>query len=873
MFSSTIVLLQTFTWFLAVALVNGATFTVVNNCTNTIWPAISGSPSLDSIGFDLPSGSTGVFKAPKGWVGRLWGRTGCTFDATGQGSCRTGDCGSGRIDCNGFDSTGITLAEFSIHRSVDSMDSYKISLANGFNLPIMIEARGGSRQHCQSTGCTENVNRLCPAGLRTKSGQACQNPCKATGTDRTSECGPANYTACPMALIIPDDDANATFTCSAGDYVITFCPSLFSLQNEKCREPFNCGVLSNIVYPFWGGDHPEICGFPGFELTNCGGEFPQLNIDSKTYRVLGFHFWEQTLRVERQDLKESLCPSVLYNTTFNPNLFSFPQNYSYENATLYYDCIEDHSDYKMPYNDNRFTCPINRTQTLNYFVAGKVSELGYNVKCKTSISIPVNQSATKTLYNVSTPLNDLKNAFHQGFYIQWINSIASCQGCVRSGGVCVYDPNSTLINCNIFQHTLVEAPTIGLPIALGPTPFFYSDTGYGESGLSAMEKFLIGTALVATFIVAAAFILLCLVRRRRRHKRSRSALYQDTNPNVENFLLNNAYLAPQRYEYSHIKKITKSFSDKLGQGGYGSVYKGTLSNGKLVAVKLLIESKSNGEDFINEVASISRTSHVNIVNLLGFCYEKNRRALIYEFMPNKSLDEFINTNGPINTNCQLDWEILHKIALGVARGLEYLHKGCNTRIVHFDIKPQNILLDEEFCPKISDFGLAKLCEKRQSILSMVGTRGTVGYISPEVFSRNFGGVSHKSDVYSYGMMVLEMAGAKGIVGMGSIQSSGHYFPDKIYDQVTHQENKNFDDIVSSEEDDDLSRKMFLVGFWCIQTIPADRPSMSKVVDMLEGSLQSIQIPPKPYLFNPPNLGQGFSSSASGNMEMGNKAED
>ena len=99
---------------------------------------------------------------------------------------------------------------------------------------------------------------------------------------------------------------------------------------------------------------------------------------------------------------------------------------------------------------------------------------------------------------------------------------------------------------------------------------------------------------------------------------------------------------------------------------------------------------------------------------------------------------------------------MHKIAIGIAQGLEYLHRGCTTRIFHFDIKPHNILLDEDFCPKISDFGLAKLCSNKESIVSMLHARGTIGYIAPEVFSRNFGRVSHKADVYSYGMLVLEM---------------------------------------------------------------------------------------------------------------------
>jgi serine/threonine protein kinase len=128
---------------------------------------------------------------------------------------------------------------------------------------------------------------------------------------------------------------------------------------------------------------------------------------------------------------------------------------------------------------------------------------------------------------------------------------------------------------------------------------------------------------------------------------------------------------------------------------------------------------------------------------------------MYEYRPNGSLDQYIYSENPKEI---LGWQTLYIIAIGIARGLEYLHCSCNTRIVHFDIKPQNILLDKDFCPKIADFGLAKLCHTKESKFSMTGTRGTIGFIAPEVHSRTFGVVSTKSDVYSYGMMLLEMVG-------------------------------------------------------------------------------------------------------------------
>ncbi|PPD81575.1 hypothetical protein GOBAR_DD21472 [Gossypium barbadense] len=329
-------------------------------------------------------------------------------------------------------------------------------------------------------------------------------------------------------------------------------------------------------------------------------------------------------------------------------------------------------------------------------------------------------------------------------------------------------------------------------------------------------------------------------------------------------------LAPKRYSYSDIKKITKSFKDKLGEGGFGSVYKGKLPGGRLVAVKVLSESREDGEEFINEVASISRTSHVNVVMFLGFCYESSIRALLYEFMPNGSLDKYIYHHRSPDKSCILNRETMFEIAVGVARGLEYLHRGCNTRILHLDIKPHNILLDENFVPRISDFGLAKLCERKGSILSSITARGTIGYIAPELFCRNFGGVSYKSDVYSYGMMVLEMVGAKENIHVGGSLTREMNFPSWIYEHL-EQEAFNLEGI--TVEDEEITRKMIIVSLWCIQTNPSDRPSMTKVLEMLQGNLQSLATPPRPFLFSPqrspPNSLSAisfFASSITMNIE-------
>ncbi|CAA7016401.1 unnamed protein product [Microthlaspi erraticum] len=291
--------------------------------------------------------------------------------------------------------------------------------------------------------------------------------------------------------------------------------------------------------------------------------------------------------------------------------------------------------------------------------------------------------------------------------------------------------------------------------------------------------------------------------------------------------------------------MTNSFAEVVGKGGFGTVYRGTLCDGRTVAVKILKDSKgTNGEDFINEVASISKTSHVNIVDLLGFCSQGSKRAIIYEFLENGSLDQFISSDISMN----MDRKVLYEIALGVARGLEYLHYGCKTRIVHFDIKPQNVLLDTNLCPKVSDFGLAKLCERKGSMMSLLDTRGTIGYIAPEVFSRMYRRVSHKSDVYSYGMLVLEMIGARNkerADQTSASNASSMYFPEWIYKDLEKRDNERPTENGISSEDEEVTMKMTLVGLWCIQTSPSDRPTMNRVVEMMEGSVDALEAPPRP----------------------------
>ncbi|KAK1661198.1 hypothetical protein QYE76_049357 [Lolium multiflorum] len=311
---------------------------------------------------------------------------------------------------------------------------------------------------------------------------------------------------------------------------------------------------------------------------------------------------------------------------------------------------------------------------------------------------------------------------------------------------------------------------------------------------------------------------------------------------VETFLRMQQMLGPTRYAYTDIAAITSHFRDKLGQGGYGSVFKGVILPGNLhVAVKLLEgNSNCNGEDFINEVSTIGRIHHVNVVSLVGFCSEEMRRALVYEYMPGGSLDKYIFSS---DKEKSFSWDKLNEIASGIARGINYLHQGCEMQILHFDIKPHNILLDSNFVPKVADFGLAKLYPRDNSFVPSNALRGTIGYIAPEMISRSFGVISSKSDVYSFGMLLLEMAGGRRNADPNAANSSQSYYPSWVYDRLSEQEVVELSPVDDMHE---LEKKLCIIGLWCIQMKSHDRPTMSEVIEMLERDADSLQMPSRPF---------------------------
>ncbi|TYJ15631.1 hypothetical protein E1A91_A10G196300v1 [Gossypium mustelinum] len=245
---------------------------------------------------------------------------------------------------------------------------------------------------------------------------------------------------------------------------------------------------------------------------------------------------------------------------------------------------------------------------------------------------------------------------------------------------------------------------------------------------SLLILILLITAVIAGSIFDAFFyLLLCgllglVVLGAFFFLRSRNRFQQ-----VEEDHLDNMLGMPTRFSYEELKKITKNFSNKLGEDGFGSVSQGTLPSGSQVAVKHLFGIGPVNKSFGAEVQTIGSIHHFNLVSLVGFCAEKFNRLLVYEYMANGSLDRWIFNK---NQDLSLDWQVRKKIILDIAKGLAHLHEDCNRKIIHLDIKPQNILLDENFNAKVSDFGLSKLIEKDQSQV-VTSMRGTPGYMAPE----------------------------------------------------------------------------------------------------------------------------------------------
>ncbi|RVW19636.1 putative LRR receptor-like serine/threonine-protein kinase [Vitis vinifera] len=372
-----------------------------------------------------------------------------------------------------------------------------------------------------------------------------------------------------------------------------------------------------------------------------------------------------------------------------------------------------------------------------------------------------------------------------------------------------------------------------------PFEGYYGPSISALSVVSALERmppppsetsntgFIAGIAVVAGIV---CFILVCAVFYIQR---------RGSNVNEEIELLEIGP-RPNTFSYAELRTATGNFNptNKLGEGGFGVVFKGTLLDGRAIAVKdLMVASQQGKSQFIAEIATISAVQHRNLVKLHGFCIKENKRLLVYEYLENKSLDHALF--GKIDLH--LDWPTRYNICLGTARGLAYLHEESRPRIVHRDVKASNILLDAELCPKISDFGLAKLYDDKKTHIS-TRVAGTIGYLAPEYAMR--GHLTEKADVFGFGVVALEILSGRPNTD-NSLDAKKMYLLEWAW--TLHENNQSMDlvDPTLTEFDENEVNRVMRVALLCTQGSPMLRPTMSRVVAMLVGDVEVSAVTSKP----------------------------
>ncbi|XP_028772724.1 cysteine-rich receptor-like protein kinase 10 [Neltuma alba] len=440
-----------------------------------------------------------------------------------------------------------------------------------------------------------------------------------------------------------------------------------------------------------------------------------------------------------------------------------------------------------------------------------------------------------------------------------ISELPDCCFTKRGGRVIKPSCNVRYENYRFFGPVAEHSQPPPPPPPLSP-PRTPTSKGHSRKSIKTIIAIVLPTAATILLLISV-FSIICLRMRKTRDAIQKGAELDDETEFIESLQL----------DFETIRSATDNFSDanKLGQGGFGPVYKGKLHNGEEVAVKRLSKNSGQGDiEFKNEVKLMAKLQHRNLARLRGFCLEREERLLIYEFLPNKSLDYLLFDP---NHRAQLNWEMRHKIIMGVARGLHYLHQDSQLRIIHRDLKASNILLDAELNPKISDFGMARLFAMDQSQSNTSRIVGTYGYMAPEYAMR--GQFSIKSDVFSFGVLILEIICGK--------KNNSIFHEENILNLLSfvwknwrEGTTSNIVDPVLNNASSNEIKRCIHIGLLCVQENVADRPTMASVALMLDSHSITLSVPSEPpfLMYNrslpETNSGENNSSGATRSAEGG-----
>ncbi|XP_057446458.1 cysteine-rich receptor-like protein kinase 25 isoform X2 [Lotus japonicus] len=562
----------------------------------------------------------------------------------------------------------------------------------------------------------------------------------------------------------------------------------------------------------------------------------------------------------RGDVPTDLCGQCIINATHQ---ISSECQSSKEAIIWYRQCM-------LRYSNQNFLSKMETSPTYSELnitkASNQISEFGYQ------LSNNLNRLAKTTGYSdgrykvESQNLSDVQSLYTLGQCTPDLSSV-DCTNCLQdligksifwrylgSGGGRVMYPSCNM-RFELSQFYRIEGPKAQPP-----------NSPLSPSGSTGKQSGRQRTIILVAVLVPSILIILVMLFSFCYYVQKRNARKRHLTILRENFGNESATVEPLQFDFVVIQAATNNFSEDnyIGKGGFGKVYKGILHNGQQIAVKRLSESSNQGVDeFKNEVLLIAKLQHKNLVAFVGFCLEEQEKILIYEYVPNKSLDYFLFDS---QVEHPLSWDERYNIIGGIARGIVYLHEHSRLKVIHRDLKPSNVLLDENMIPKISDFGLARIVEINQDQENTNRIVGTYGYMSPEYAM--LGEFSDKSDVFSFGIMILEI-----VTGKKKLSS---YEPHPIANGLLSYVWREWKDqtplsVLDQNIKENYSQtevmKCIQIGLLCAQHNPDARPTMVEVVSYLGSYSANMPTPLEPTVFlrtrmEPTAFPEGSSSKQS-----------
>ncbi|KAL6189853.1 hypothetical protein ACLB2K_036254 [Fragaria x ananassa] len=436
--------------------------------------------------------------------------------------------------------------------------------------------------------------------------------------------------------------------------------------------PSSCGDIHNISYPFRLQQDPEHCGDLNHTLECDHNNITVLRLFSQEYYVKAINYDNSTIRVVDPGLEKNNCSSL---PRFPLSEYNF-RNSSWQpdNSVIFLKCAN-------PVNSSRYvsTAPCINSEMYGYAVPGNISTGDVENVCTVywmglTTWMPFEEDGNVSYQDIH---DQMVYGFELGYMTPYTATATACRG--QWNYHIPYSGSST----TCYPRSIRGFFLIGWRICAAIKPSsFKSFAGLLHLGIIIADKhteIIVFSVVEAKLIFIGPFVIAILIHKWQRRK------YWSTYSTIEDFLRSDNFM-PIRYSYSNIKKMSAGFKDKLGAGGYGSVFKCKLLSGRFGAIKLLDKSNANGEDFMSEIATIGRIHHVNVVQLVGYCVEGSKRALVYDLMPNGSLDRYIYSK---KESITLSYKKMYEIAVGVAQGIEYLHQGCENDGAWFIISKRN----------------------------------------------------------------------------------------------------------------------------------------------------------------------------------------